>query len=421
MSTRMPTKVKIVLLGNTLSAIGNGLVLPYLFIYLHNVRGISAGYSGMIIGYGALASLIFSPLVGHQIDHWGPKPVILVSLLILTVGYASLSLVHSIPMALFTTTICAMGNTGMWPAQSAILAELTPDHLREKVFASSFAALNVGIGIGGLIASTFVTISKPKTFEWLMIGDGLTYLFYFVAVLVLREAGHRTKVQRAANKELEGGWKDVIADRVFVKFWIIGFLAILFGYSQLEVGFAAFATSVGKVSPSHLAYAYAANTALIASCQLWIVKKIEKVRRGKAMAIAAFFWMGAWVALSFAGILPAQGLIFVILCQVIFSWGEMFWSPVIPAVINQLAPDHLRGRYNAAGTNAWQIASIIGPSFAGVMLGAHLHWLWIGLLVGGLAVVSLGALRLKLPEREVAVDPRVLDVAADSPEGLSSI
>ena len=316
MSNPLPPKVRIVLLGTTLSAIGNGLVLPYLFIYLHNVRGISAALAGLIVGYGALASLITSPLVGHQIDHWGPKPVMMVSTLILAVGYGSLSLVHSVTAALACMTVTALGNSGTWPAMSAILAELTPDHLREKTFATNFALLNLGLGIGGLIASAFVKLGNPH--------------------------------------------------------------------------------------PAHLAWAYAVNMFLIATCQLWIVKKIQKIERAKAMAIAGFFWIAAWLALSLAGVLPKAGLFFVILCQFVFSFGEMFWSPTIPSIVNQLAPDHLRGRYNAASSNAWQIAAILGPSFAGTMIGAGLHWAWIGLLVIGLTIVSISALRLKLPAKPVS-------------------
>jgi predicted MFS family arabinose efflux permease len=45
----------------------------------------------------------------------------------------------------------------------------------------------------------------------------------------------------------------------------------------------------------------------------------------------------------------------------------------------------------------------MGPTMAGTLLGAGLHWLWIALLVTGLFVVTVLALRLKLPSR--VVDP----------------
>ena len=93
--------------------------------------------------------------------------------------------------------------------------------------------------------------------------------------------------------------------------------------------------------------------------------------------------------------------ILAIYVKFIFAIGEMVWSPILPAVVNQLAPDHLRGRYNSASTNTWQIGMIMGPAAAGVLLGAGLWALWISLLFGGLVVLSFFALRLKLPDRPV--------------------
>ncbi len=81
------------LLGVALSALGNGLVLPYTFIYFHNISGFPIAVAGLIASYGAFSSLAISPLVGNLIDRWGPKQVLITSLLVSSVGYCSLSLV----------------------------------------------------------------------------------------------------------------------------------------------------------------------------------------------------------------------------------------------------------------------------------------------------------------------------------------
>ena len=204
------------LVGIALSALGNGLVLPYTFIYFHNVRGFPTAVAGLIASYGALASLAISPLVGSLIDKWGPKPVLLASLIVSSVGYCGLSLVKTIPMAFFVTTICAIGQSAMWPSQNAISTELTPEPLRERIYGAQFAMLNLGIGIGGLVSSLVVTLDNARSFELLFIGDGLSYLVYLLTVLTLSNVGRRTHSERIANAKLEGGWKDVLADKTFV-------------------------------------------------------------------------------------------------------------------------------------------------------------------------------------------------------------
>jgi len=43
--------------------------------------------------------------------------------------------------------------------------------------------------------------------------------------------GHRTEKERAANAARNEGWKEVLADKTFVKFWFVAIGAIFFGYS----------------------------------------------------------------------------------------------------------------------------------------------------------------------------------------------
>jgi len=70
------------------------------------------------------------------------------------------------------------------------------------------------------------------------------------------------------------------------------------------------------------------------------------------------------------------------------------WSPVGPALINDIAPEHLRGRHNAAFGLTWGLSSAPAPLLAGLFLGStHAHaWpfaIALGALVGGAVLTSL--------------------------------
>ena len=398
-SDHLPPQVRRMLFGVTLSALGNGLVLPFAFVYFHSVRHIPTSIAGLVFSYGALISLAMAPIAGSLIDKWGPRPMLIISLSITGIGYASFSLIRNIPQAFLVMTICAVGNSAAWPSQGALSTELTPDHLRERIYGASFALLNVGLGLGGLVSSLIVTIDKPGTFEVLYVGDGISYFVYVLVVLTLKDVGKRSKAERAVHATLEGGWGDVIRDRVFVKVWIVSLFAIFLSYSQIEVGFTSFATTVAKVLPARLPWAYAVNTAVIAIFQLWVIKKLKKMPRGRGLGLAMVFWASAWAILALAGVMKGFAVPAIILCQFVFAIGEMIWSPIMPAIVNQIAPDHLRGRYNSASTNTWQIGMIMGPASAGILLGAGLWGLWLGILFGGLLTVAVFAFRMKLPER----------------------
>ena len=59
------------------------MVIPFMFIYLHNVRGIELGVAGLIVATHAVVSIVAGPVFGSQIDRFGGKRMLALSLVIL--------------------------------------------------------------------------------------------------------------------------------------------------------------------------------------------------------------------------------------------------------------------------------------------------------------------------------------------------
>ena len=47
--------------GSFANAFGNGVVFPFLLIYLHNVRGIGLGTAGLVLAASSVAALVAGP------------------------------------------------------------------------------------------------------------------------------------------------------------------------------------------------------------------------------------------------------------------------------------------------------------------------------------------------------------------------
>jgi MFS family permease len=383
---------KFILVGILFSAIGNGMVLPYLFIYLHQERGISALQTGLLAAAGGVISLAATPIMGTLIDHWGAKRTLFVGLGISFFGFLYLAQIHNFTQGLIAILIENTGAVAMWPAQSALAVQHLKEEVREKFFATQFAFLNLGIGTGGIISSIIVNLHRVSTFQWLYRFDAFTFIIYFF--VVFRIPAKIFKVQTKENSK--GGWREVLQDHKFIKFWIIAILAVFFGYSQLEIGFTSFATLMSKVSPAQIAIAFAINTAIITLLQVPFLNWIKKLKGNTATSLATLFWALAWVALALSVPMKNFAVLGVILCQIIFAFGEMVWSPIAPGIVNKLAPAHLRGRYNSMMGATWQVGAIMGPLFVGVFLNYHLEWLWVSLLASGLLLLTLFLQKIKI-------------------------
>ena len=80
--------------------------------------------------------------------------------------------------------------------------------------------------------------------------------------------------------------------------------------------------------------------------------------------------------------------------MVAFAFGEVLLSPSLPAIVNDLAPDSLRGRYNGVYVLAWTTGFAVGPAIGGLALADGLSTpLFLG-LIGACGVAAVAALRL---------------------------
>lgn len=402
--------VRRVLFGNALAAIGSGLTLPLLIVYLGQVRGLGTTVGGFVVAYIALVQLLLLPVAGILVDRLGPRPVLMGGLLVQGSGIALLTQVESVATAYAVATVISVGSAFSWGPQSALLGRLTTPEERTRVFGIQFMILNLGIGIGGIVAATIVDVAQPATFQLLYVLDAFTYLLYVLVLASLRGVGvGRAPVEH--EQDAEGGYREVLRDRRLMRVVVLGLVLMTCGYGSLEVGLPTIITVVNGLSVSWVAIAFAVNTATIVLVQLFSLKVITGRSRSRLLAVVAALWAVSWLMLGFSGTLPLTlAIVAICLSTAVFALGETLSAPIMPSLVNDLAPAHLRGRYNAVQSVTWGVSGALGPAIAGVMLGAGLEAAWIALVVGGLVVAGFLAVRLRRTLTP-ALDGRLPDVA----------
>jgi MFS family permease len=402
--------VRRVLFGNALAAIGSGLTLPLLIIYLGQVRDLGTTVGGFVVAYIALVQLLLLPVAGILVDRLGPRPVLMGGLLVQGTGVALLTQVDSVPTAYAVATVISVGSAFSWGPQSALLGRLTTPAERTRIFGIQFMILNLGIGIGGIVAAVVVDVTDPATFELLYVMDALTYLLYVLVLATLRGVGvGRAPVE--GHMDAQGGYREVLQDRRLVRIVALGLVLMTCGYGSLEVGLPVIVTVVNGLSVSWVAIAFAVNTATIVVVQLFTLRMIGGRSRSRLLAVVAGLWAVSWLLLGMSGTLPMTlAIVAICLSTAVFALGETLSAPIMPSLVNDLAPGHLRGRYNAVQSITWGVSGALGPAIAGVMLGAGLEAAWLALVVAGLVVAAVLALRLRRTLTP-ALDGRAPDAA----------
>ncbi len=405
-----------ILFGFAFSSLGSGLTMPFLYVYLAEVRGFETATVGWVFAWMGLLGFITAPIGGTLIDRLGPRPVMIIGLVVEASALVYLGYVDTVVKGFLTASVMVVGTVGLWPASTAMLTRLVPEHARETVYGLNFMLLNAALGIGGVVSALIIDTDSVASFQRLYLVNGLAYVVYIVVLATLpRGTGARPAPDELVDGEPESqpSWGLVLRDRTLLRVVGISILAVTFGYAQLEAGLAAYAVDVSEVPARSLGWAYAANTGAIVIGQLFALRFIKGRRRSAMLATAAGIWSASWVVMSLSDAVSGLAAIAAIVVGLgVFGLGETLWAPVAPAIVNDLAPEDMRGRYNALQGMTWTVASIIGPALAGMLIGhGHPH-VWVGCVVGGTAAASLLFLRLRRHLTDVQDGRSTADAAA---------
>src|SRR5207249_7371028 len=94
LSPQLPRDVWVLQAGGLANSFGNGIMLPFLIIYLHNVRGIPLGIAGLVAAFNSVCGFASGFAAGSLSDRIGPRRVLVGALCVMAVATGLFPLVH---------------------------------------------------------------------------------------------------------------------------------------------------------------------------------------------------------------------------------------------------------------------------------------------------------------------------------------
>lgn len=414
--------------GGALSAFGIGFTVPFLYVYVAQVRDLGAGTAGIVLAAFAMAALIVLPVTGRVIDRRGPLPVLMGAALTASVGALALGFANSEPTAIVSAALLGAGTAVMQPALATMIVWCSTPATRTRAFAMQFFLQNLGLGIGGLIGGQIVDEHDPGSFITLFSIEAVMFLV-LAAIVVGVRLPHVPSIQDAVPTDgsaPQRGLRGLLRHKAMVQLCVLGFVLFFACYGQFESGLSAYGVEAAGISPSTLGIALAANTAVIVIAQFAVLKFVERRKRSRVIAAVGLIWAVAWIAAGYAGLghgSQAMATAAFITTYALFGLGESMLSPTVAPLVADLAPAGMVGQYNSAFALVKQLALAVGPAVGGPM-GAALHGPYIVtflLFSLGITVlaVRLGRQLTPLQNQPYVAKSRV--VAQGAPEAVEPL
>jgi len=381
--TRFPISLWVLFGGIFINRFGS-FVGVFLILYLV-AQGYSAAQAGIAAGAYGFGGMAASVIGGYLADRRGRRFTIVLSMFSSAVTMLALSQAKALPLVVGLAALAGLCAALYRPAASALLTDLVPQEQRVPAFAWYRFALNVGFAAGPLVAGFFASHSF---FLLIFLADALSSIVFGLLALFALPKG--AGVALAGKKSGEGGF--VQAQRGDARFllFLLGSLAVAAVYFQHE---STLALQVHALGLSNAVYGalLSINGVVVIVCELPIS---HVTRKCPLLPLIAIGWL--LTALGFGLVAFASTILLLAFTVVLWTVGEILHHPASAAYVADLAPAHLRGRYQGAWDLTWSIAQTIGPPLGALAFSWDAPRFW--LLCGFLA--SVAALPLLLGKEQ---------------------
>lgn len=348
-------KLRWLVVGAFLSSIGTSFIWPLTTIYLHNQLERSLTVIGVVLLMYSGTNVIGSYLGGILFDRFNPQYLILGGLAVDVIAMVVLVFINDWPA--YPALLAVIGFFNGW---LTTLVNSMGTLIRGKdgryVFNMLYFAVNLGVVLGTSIVGFMYHGSVAPMF----LVTAVLYLLFVVVVVrhyrVTRESAQSkrhvvTKV-RINSANLTVMWTFFISLGVI---WIM--------YEQWVSNMSVYITDQGISMPLY-SLLWTVNASLIVVLQIvmgWVNNHIKNVYLPVYVGIC-------FCAASFVVLLWAHSYADFLLAMMILTVGEATAFPAIPAIVNDLSPLAVKGKYQGL-TNAFSsVGKALGPLFGGLII-----------------------------------------------------
>ena len=380
--SKLPLQIWILALGRLLSEIGSGFTLFYAPIFFVQQVGLSATSVGLALGSASISGIAGRLISGTYADRWGRKPVLLLSTVVLAIACGIFAVTNDFPMLIAGCLVQGFGLGLYWPANEAIVADLTTGETRRFAYAITRLADNVGMGLG--IIAGGLLISSTGAYRSLFIIDGISFCFFLITIAVGIKETLRSQKRPV---KFFGGYTTALRDRRLLVYIIVNIILTIY-ISQTQTtlplyfsGFVSQPTARG-FNTQVISTLFTGHLLMTIAFQLPVLKLLQRLSHSRSLMISGGFWILGFVCITITGTTSSYQLLWASLGLGLFALAIVAYTPTASALIADLAPSSLRGVYTSINSLCWAVGYAIGPPLGGWALDRSTqfaHNFWLGL------------------------------------------
>jgi DHA1 family tetracycline resistance protein-like MFS transporter len=376
-----------------LNIAGFTLILPVTpFLVARYVATEMVGfYVGLIVSVFALCAFCAAPVLGSLSDHYGRRPILILSLIGSAAGYVVFGVGGAL-WVLFAGRIIDGLTAGNIATLYAFVADYYPPAERGRVYGFLGAVGGLGFMLGPVAGGLLGSISPAVP------------LFAAAAVTLISAAWVFFALPESASRKAEPfvlNWRQLnplaqlgnVLRQAAMRIPFAAAFSFFFAGTMLQSNFAVYLNQLLQFGPTGIGWTLfgvgvmdIVSQGLLSRLLLPRLGAERVTKLGLAINAAGFALIAC---LLFA---PTIALLGVSLF--VFTLGDGLFQPAINETIANAAPADMQGAVQGANQAQQSLARMVGPLLAAVLSPFNLsapYWVACAVVVAGLAVLSMSS------------------------------
>jgi DHA1 family tetracycline resistance protein-like MFS transporter len=357
MSRKQNAALTFIFITLLIDVIGIGIIIPVLPKLIVEVGGgnisDAALIGGLLIAAFSVMQFIFSPFLGNLSDHYGRRPILLISLFGFGLDYILMAYAPTLGW-LFVGRIIAGIMGASFTTASAYIADVSPPEKRAQNFGLIGAAFGLGFIIGPFLGGWLGQFGTRVPFIGAAILTLLNWLFGFFVLPESLPVDKRRKFDIAKINPFNAF--SSIAKFPVILGLVASLIVIYIASHATQSTWSFFTIERFQWEEKEVGYSLAVVGILVSIVQGLLIRIINpRLGAERSVYVGILLYALGFFLFSFA---TAGWMMFVFLIP--YCLGGIS-GPALQGIMSSQVPDNQQGELQGALTSLISLTSIVGP------------------------------------------------------------
>ncbi|TPR51636.1 MDR family MFS transporter [Apilactobacillus micheneri] len=349
-------KLRWLFMGSLINNIAVSTVWPLTTVYMHDALGKSLTEVGIILFLYSASNVLGNYIGGKLFDHHNRYILTILGIIFSILVSAGLIFFNGWPA--YPIGLVLFGfSTGWNLTMINSLGTTVKMKSGRFIFNMLYLAQNVGVVFGTMAVGLLYPIGISSVF---LLSTIILIIYGINAILTYNKSASIHPLIKKVNKKRV---KLPKPNLIIIMTFFVSLALIWIVYEQWVSNMSVYITGMG-IPMSMYSLLWTLNAFLLVVFQLiinWLAKYYDN------LYFQIYFGI-VFIGLSFFTLIFMHSYLGFVISMIILTIGETSVIPAIPALVNELTPITVKGKYQGL-TNAWaSIGKAIGPLVGGIVI-----------------------------------------------------